>query len=249
MEETTTETSTQPAPQKTPTISLPAAIVTGAAILGIAIIFAFGSRGSNPVTTNQAGEKNQQPAPTEVPAEVATVTPSDYITPSAGAEVVIIEYSDSDCEYCLRFHTTMKAALAAYKGKVAWVYRFFPLQRHPNAYTEALSLSCVGELGGQNAFWTYLDTIMNVTLAPDAKSNEALVTYATNAGVNTALFKTCMKTPNTARVDADIAQAQAIGARGTPYSIAVNTKTGEQVIIPGAVSLESLKQTIDSLLK
>ena len=140
--------------------------------------------------------------------------------------------------------------MSYYKGKVAWVYRFFPLTSlHPNAYTEAISLNCVGELGGTDAFWKYMDTVIGVTLGADAKSNEALTTFATQSGVDGTLFKTCMNKKSDPRVDADIAEAQTIGARGTPYSVVVNQKTKKQAIIPGAAPLESVKQTIDSLLK
>lgn len=236
--------------KRTPiTISIPAAIITGAVIIGIAILVAL------PPALNK---KNQQPnpqkeqaadtTPTSVPAEVVTVRPTDHIRGDKNADIIIFEYSDSDCAYCQRFHPTMKTILSENKGSVAWVYRFFPLDMHQNAYTEAVALQCAGELGGATTFASYLDNVINVTLSADPKSNEALTLFAKQAGLDTTLFKKCLASDSTrARIDADIKEAGSIGAQGTPFSIAVNTKTGKQVVIAGAYPLEKVRSMIESI--
>ncbi len=234
--------------KKPMSISIPAAIVTGAAIIGLAIILSTGSK-TAPIEKQQGATQTGEQK--TVAADVATLRPQDFFTGGTNPAVVVIEYSDSDCPFCKQFHETMTSVVSEYKGKVAWAYRFLPLTTlHPNAYTEAVALNCVGELGGQESFWKYMDTVIGITLSPDAKSNESLVTFAVQAGVDKNLFSTCMTSEeSSARVDADIEEAKRIGARGTPFSIAVNTKTGKQVVIPGAVPLEYMKETIDSLLK
>jgi protein-disulfide isomerase len=236
--------------KKNATISIPAAIISGAVIIAIALIIVLGSNGSTP---KNAAPAAQQPAEvTEVPADVATVRPNDNVRGDLSkAEVAIIEYSDSDCPYCIKFHPTLQQIYSEYDGKVAWVYRYFPLTSlHPNAATEAVALECVAELGGNDAFNKYLDTIINVTLNPDPKSNEALTTYATAQGIDGDLFKTCIAGTNASdRVKADSDEAEKIGAQGTPFSIAVNLKTGKQIIIPGAYPYADVKADIDSLLK
>lgn len=246
-------TDEQPAmtPTKKPSITLPAAILSGAVIIALAIVFAFHSKGGAPTAPATAPTAAAPQGATTVPADVATLRSSDYIRGNKNADVLLIEYSDSDCPFCQKFHPTLQQIVSDYNGKVAWVYRFFPLASlHPNAYTEALALSCVGELGGNDTFWTYLDTLINVTLNPDPTSNEALTTFATKDGVDANLFKTCFASKDTSKaIDASIAEAQAIGARGTPFTIAVNQKTGKQAIIPGAYPIEYVKQQIDSLMK
>jgi protein-disulfide isomerase len=226
------------------TISIPAAIVTGAVIIGIALIIGMG-RGATTTTQQPTPDTN---TPTDAPASVATIRSGDLVRGDVtNADVAIIEYSDSDCTYCERFHPTLKQALSEDKNLV-WVYRFFPLTIHPNAYTEATALKCVADLGGNDTFWKYLDTIINVTLNPDPKSNEALTTYATADGVDAKLFKSCFANPATSKaIDADIAEAQSIGAQGTPYSIVVNLKTGKQTAIPGAYPIEDVRKAIESV--
>ena len=145
----------------------------------------------------------------------------------------------------------MKKIVADYKGKVAWTWRFLPLDSlHPNAYTEATALACVGQNGGSAAFNTYLDSVISITLKSDAKSNEMLTTLAQKAGVDAATFRKCMVgTTGTTRVDRDMSEASEIGAQGTPFSVVVNTKTGKQVVAPGAYNEAKMKMIIDSLLK
>jgi protein-disulfide isomerase len=229
-------------------MSIPAAIITAAVIIGIALIVSFGPR------KEVASEKTAPQAPeqevTSVPKEVATLRTDDYIQGNRNAEVLLIEYADSDCVYCQRFSPTIQQILKDYDGKVAWIYRHFPLTSiHPNAYTEALALECVGEIGGNEKFHSYLATLMNVTLSPDPKSNKALLTYASDIGINQAKLTACIEGEEASkRIDASINEAAKIGAKGTPFSILVNQKTGKQVIIPGAYPIEAVREMIDSIL-
>ncbi len=241
------ETNTQPTPKKA-TISLPAAILSGAVVIAIALIIILSPRTTTPTTAD-----TQEPQEvTSVPADVAVIRTNDRIHGDAtNAQVAIIEYSDSDCPFCAKIHPTLEQLVDNYNGKVAWVYRYFPLTSlHPNAATEAVALECVAELGGNAAFGPYLDQLINVTLNPDPKSNEALTTFATAHGIDAKLFKSCVAgTAASDRVKADSAEAQKIGAQGTPFSILVNLKTGKQIIVPGAYPYEDMKKDIDSLLK
>ena len=236
---------------KKPLIGIPAAIITGAVIIALSVIFTLGKQA--PTQVAKQGTPAQQPeTPTSIPSDIAQIRPNDYVRGNAQtAKIVLIEYADTDCVFCERYHPTLLQLSKEYGDKLAIVYRHFPLTMlHPNAYTEALALECVGKLGGADNFNKYLDTIIAVTLNADAKSNEQLTTYATAQGINAAQFKTCIADPATSqKIDASIAEAQKIGAQGTPFSVAVNVKTGKQVIIPGAYPYDDVKKDIDSLLK
>lgn len=88
------------------------------------------------------------------------VTETDHYFGSKDAEIVIIEYSDLECPYCARFHTTMHQVVEDYGGKVAWVYRHLPLESiHPNAYNKALAAECIASLGNNDKYWKYIDDI------------------------------------------------------------------------------------------
>ncbi len=100
-------------------------------------------------------------AKSQVNIAIDPVTETDHYFGSKDAEIVIIEYSDLECPYCARFHTTMHQVVEDYDGKVAWVYRHLPLESiiHPNAYNKALAAECVAGLGNNDKYWKYIDNI------------------------------------------------------------------------------------------
>lgn len=88
------------------------------------------------------------------------VDDTDHIIGSKDAEIIIIEYSDTECPFCKRFHDVMHQTIDAYNGKVAWVYRHFPLTSiHPLAESGAIATECAATLGGNDMFWKYLDAL------------------------------------------------------------------------------------------
>lgn len=233
-------------PKKMIAISTPAAIVTAGVIIALALML------SGKVAPGET-KNNQQPGsnvPEQVaPTEKVSIRPTDHVRGDlTKAEVVIVEYSDSDCPYCQRFHVTMKEALKKNGTKVAWIYRHFPLDMHPNAINESIAMECVASRGGNESFWNYLDQLVDITITPD-KSASILTSMATAVGVDAKAFTACTSNPDIKTiVDNQTKEAESLGARGTPYSIAFN-KSGTQVVIPGAVPFEELQKTINDLLK
>ena len=72
---------------------------------------------------------------------------------------------------------------------------------------------------------------------------------ATSLGIGAAAFENCTSSAAIkAVVQAQSLEDPALGAKGTPYSVAFN-KAGKQIVIPGAVPIEELTKTIDGLLK
>jgi len=91
---------------------------------------------------------------------LAPVTDQDWLFGDKNAALTIVEYSDIDCPFCKRFHTTMQQVISDYKGQVNWVYRHFPLTSlHPDAMLKANAVECVGEIGGNDKFLQYLDKL------------------------------------------------------------------------------------------
>lgn len=89
------------------------------------------------------------------------VTQADHVRGEFNAPLTFVEYSDTECPFCKRFHETMQNVIKEYPGKVRWIYRHFPLvQLHPKAPKEAQATECAGE---QGRFWEYLDRLFEVT--------------------------------------------------------------------------------------
>jgi protein-disulfide isomerase len=133
-------------------------------------------------------------------------------------------------------------------GKVAWVYRQFPLvQLHPNAPRISEAALCVGEIGGNDAFWKFSDSIFNERGVNEPTTMTRLPEFAQAAGVNTAEFNSCLESGrNKAKVDASVQEGIAAGAQGTPYSVIM--VGDQQAVINGAQPYPVVKQIIENLI-
>ncbi len=199
-----------------------------------------------PVATPPAAQP-----PTQEAKDVPKVSKDDHVRGDRNAKIALIEYSDMECPFCKRFHPTAQQVLDAYKGKVMWVYRHYPLAFHANAQKEAEAVECANELGGSDAFWKYLDTVYERTTSNGTGfALDKLVPLAVELGLNEAKFKECLDSGKYAtHVKADMDGGTKAGVTGTPGNILLDTKTGKTRLIPGAVPFETMKSAIDEMLK
>ena len=248
------------------------AILLGSFVVAFAILFSSGvisfnktPSGQTTITFNQPGKQLAgNAAPPSVPSQpsqagevagaAANVDPlkdTDHIRGDRNSRVLLIEYSDLECPFCKQFHPTAEQVVKDYNGQVAWVYRHFPLdQLHSKADKEAEAVECANELGGSDAFWALTDKIYEVTPANNGLDPEQLPVLAEGVGLNKDAFKTCLDSGKfAALVEEDYQSGIKAGINGTPGNILLDTKSGKTVSIPGAVPIESLKSSIDTLLK
>lgn len=224
-------------------LSAPVAILIAGVIIAGAIVFTNGG-GSNSGNVATGGA-----AATSVPD--IKLSKSDHIFGSPDADIIIFEYSDTECPFCKRFHETMTEVMDTYgaNGKVAWVYRHFPLvQIHSKAPKEAEATECAAELGGNDGFWNYLNTLMEVTPSNNGLDLAILPDIAEQVGLDRGKFQACLDSGKYASiVDDQYNQGIKDGARGTPHSIAV-VKDGENFIISGAQPFINVQSTIEAAL-
>lgn len=207
-----------------------------------------------PPTVVQAPPPAGGPSPVEEPQEqVGSFRPvdneKDHIRGEKNAAVTIIEWSDTECPFCKRFHPTVQEMLDTYKGKVRWVYRHFPLrQLHSRAVKEAEATECAYEQGGNDAFWKYVDRIYAITPSNDGLDPAELPKIATSIGLNKKKFETCLSSGRYAsKVQEDENDAVSAGGRGTPYSVII---VGDQKIpVSGAVPVAELKQMLSQVVQ
>lgn len=197
-----------------------------------------------------AGAVVDNTAKTATVEDVPELTDKDHVRGDRNSRIALIEYSDLECPFCQRFHPTAQQAVDEYPGQVKWVYRHFPLSFHANAQKEAEASECAGELGGNEAFWTYIDKIFERTTANGTGFPlENLVPLAGEIGLNTAKFTECLDSDRYAQYIQDqMAGGSRAGVTGTPGNILLDTQTGKTQALPGAVPYDQLKQAIDQLL-
>jgi len=245
-------------PRQNSLLTLPGAIIVAGTIIAIAIIWTQKPIIQNPdanlaaAVPNQAGQLN-----------IATITNEDHILGDPNAPIKIVEYSDASCPFCKMFHPTMKQIIEEYgpEGKVAWVYRHFPLDKpdpqgrvlHPNAGYEAQAMECAAEIGGNEKFWAFTNRLYEVTPAVTAQTpaglpREEIPKIAQYAGLDVNSFNECLSSGRyKAAVDADYIDGLNAGIQGTPFSVII-TPTGTKIPITGAQPYANVKASIDAIL-
>ncbi len=226
-------------------LAVPVAIVLAGVLIAGAVFF------RNPNQANVAEEKPGAAARQDGDLKaMKPINKEDHIRGNPDAPVKIVEYSDFECPFCKRFHNTMQQVMDEYgkSGKVAWVYRHFPLdQLHPvKARTEAVATECAAELGGNDAFWKYADRFFELTPSNNQTDiDTVLPQIAREIGLDEAKFRACLASGKyDEHIQSDLDDAVATGGRGTPWSIVVG-KNGKQYELSGAQPVEAIKQIIN----
>lgn len=211
--------------------TIPIAIAVGGTIVALAVYISI------PKVPSIGGNGN--------PALVRPVGASDHIFGNPTAPVTIVEYADFDCEYCKEFDETLHQIIAneGVEGKVAWVFRQFPLiEIHPNAMRHAEVAECIAQTAGNDAFWRF-KTVLFKNQPIDPSQYGA---YAVEAGVSSDSFANCFAhAPTTvgARIQNDRQNALDIGALGTPYSL-ILVAGKAPVVLNGGYSYDAVRQLI-----
>jgi protein-disulfide isomerase len=244
---------------------LPAAIVLAGFFIGLGI-YMTGPKGEGTNTTKKA----------EI--VLKAIDKTDNLTGDPDAPIKIVEFSDTECPFCKRFHTTMHGIMDTYgkDGKVAWVYRHFPLDSlHKKARKEAEAAECANELGGNTAFWSVLDAIYTNTNSNDSLDQNKLPEFAKTAGLDFTKFNECLSSGRMAKqVEAEYQDGLKAGVRGTPHSIIVLNKNlkssveaklntliqnnglsqniiiaDKKIVLNGALPLELIKSILDIIIE
>jgi protein-disulfide isomerase len=234
----------EPNTQQESSAAIPLAIVIGFAMIAVAIFFTSGKNEAEPVA-NAPADTSAAPANT-----IRAVSEDDYILGNPNAPIVMIEYSDYDCPFCKQYHQTMHQIMDEYgvTGRIAWVYRQFPLaELHPNSPRISEAALCVGDIAGNDAFWTFTDLVFEERDLNEPTNVTKLTDYADQSGVDTALYAACMNEGRMEQaVEYSIRDGYDAGARGTPYTILL--VGNQQAVINGAQPYTVVKGIVENLI-
>lgn len=224
------------------TLTTPVAILLGAVIIAFGLVgYGFASNGGN--STPLALFKGR------------AIDATDYIEGKTNSKVIVVEYSDPECPFCVQVSGTMKQLRADYGSKVAFAYRYFPLtQIHPHSFDESRAIACAGKIGGTQKFYEYIDALYGYKLSKQTTelASTGKEDFAKAVSLDIPSFTTCMKDNQTAQtVTNSIADGSAAGVQGTPSTfILVKTRKGyEQVsMVDGARPIDYFKTAIEEAL-
>jgi protein-disulfide isomerase len=153
------------------------------------------------------------------------------------AKVTIVEFSDFQCPFCGRVEPTVTKILEAYPKDVRVAFKQLPLPFHNNAHAAAEAALAAK---AQGKFWEMHAKMFGNQQALDRPSLEK---YAQEIGLDVGKFKSDLDSGKwKQKVDAELAEGNKIGARGTP-SFFINGKP-----FVGAQPFEAFKAKVDSEL-
>lgn len=181
-------------------------------------------------------------------ARLRPIDPSeDFLRGAADAEFSMIEYSDFECPFCKRFHTTA-AAFADSNPSLNWAHRHFPLRSHdPQSTMAAVGAECVGNLLNADAYWQYTDAYYSGTRSGGrGVEGRSVLDMMTAVGVEAQAAARCLEDPNMiARVQAMSDEGQSAGVTGTPGIFIRHNPSGQVMRVPGAVPLPQLQSSFN----
>jgi protein-disulfide isomerase len=153
------------------------------------------------------------------------------------APIKVIEFTDYQCPFCKKARPNIQQVIDAYKDKVVYVLRDFPLSFHKFAKSAANAAQCAGEQGKyfefSNKIWDNQQDLTEATFK----------NYATTLGLDMAKFSACSTSNKYFKeIDKDQADGAAAGVTGTPAYF-INGK-----FLSGAQPFEAFKQIIDEEL-
>lgn len=214
-------------------------IRTGIVLVAILVTIGLAVNASRQAR-KQALQDAVEGIPSELPTEVlTTLRADDHIIGSPDAPVVIVEFSDLECPFCMKAHPILKSTIKKFDGKVAWVYRHYPLPNHKGAAPKALVTECVAQVAGNEGFWKAIDGYMSGLETKDILKKLDLTTED---------LADCVVDPKTEqRVQEDITLATKAKTTGTPNFVIMGPN-GVQIQLPGQPKAETLEVIITQLL-
>jgi len=173
----------------------------------------------------------QQPPQPSVPQIFTVSFDDDPVKGNPDAPVTVVEFSDFQCPFCSRFfEQTLPLIKENYidTGKIKFVYKDLPLDKHSNAMSAHIAAGCADE---QGKFWEYHDVLFQKQAEwhriASSDLDIALSQFAVDLGMQAAIFESCMESQDIAdEVNQDILEAARYGATGTPAFFIGNEKVG-----------------------
>jgi protein-disulfide isomerase len=154
------------------------------------------------------------------------------------AVVHIVEFADFQCQACAQAEPVIAQVMKEYPGKVRFYYRHFPLLGMDEDAVPAAEASMAADEQGK--FWPMHDKLLANQRAlkrPDVER------YAAELGLDLAAFKSALDThKNLARIQADMAAAEAVGVPFAPVFFINGRPLG------GAQEFSEWKRIIDDEL-
>jgi protein-disulfide isomerase len=169
-------------------------------------------------------------------------TPSERQKGDPQAKVVIVEFSDFQCPTCAIVQPAIHQYLDTYKGKVRFIYKYFPLVKpHPNAMPAAHAAECASE---QKQFWPYHDKLFEkqAQWSKLANATTSFMAIGDELKLDMERFRACFDDPKRRwSIEADMKEARDRQVRATPtFFLGDERLVGHNFMTEGARTIEKV---------
>jgi protein-disulfide isomerase len=161
--------------------------------------------------------------PTPAVFDFETGTDNVFALGDPDAPVTVVEFTDYQCPYCLRYtQETWPALKERYvdTGRVYYVFKDFPLTSiHPEAPKAHEAAHCAADLGGNQVYWEMHDKLFEgqEEWAGNVQYVAVFKRYAGELGLDQAAFDACLDSgKSAAAVQANQDEGLGLGVNGTP---------------------------------
>lgn len=166
------------------------------------------------------------------------VTSSDPMWGTRNAPVTLVVFTDLQCRFCGKLNETLAEVKKKYGPRTLRVImKHNPLTMHKEARSASTAAETVFKLGGSSAFYAFVDqAFANQQALTDANFG----IWSKAAGVDLKQVTPDMVKAASKKVDADLAEGQAMNVTGTPATF-VNG-----VLVSGSQGVEKFVEVIDA---
>ena len=182
--------------------------------------------------------QSSQLANNSTAATGSVATLDDPYAGGINANIVIVEFTDFKCPYCLQAFPVIQEVISTYGDKIKFIFRDFPdVGKYPEAQKAAEAANCAFDQG------KFMEMHNKLFINQDNQSVPALKRYASELGLDAEKFNTCLDS-NKYRDEVlqDLNAGLAAGVGGTPTFFINDNK------VEGVIPLETFKQIVDQLL-
>ncbi len=157
---------------------------------------------------------------------------------TAAAPITMVEFSEFQCPFCKRAQENLKKLRQQYQGRLHFAFKHLPLEFHPQALPAAKAAQAAHK---QGKFWEYSDILWE---NQNRLGEKLFVQAARDTGLDMDTFNKDRASQAIERqINADLADAGALGARGTPFFI-INGQA-----LSGALPYEEFSAAVEDALR
>jgi protein-disulfide isomerase len=197
-----------------------------------------GSTEADAVAEAKASKLGHPPETKLLDDPVAIPTLGSPTMGPANARVVLVEFSDFQCPYCVKAVAKINDILKAYPNDVRLIFKQFPLESHPQA---AISAAAALAAHNQGKFWQMHDILFaNRTQL----SRQNILGWAAKIGLDMKRFNADLVSEATKKaIIKDTQDGDKAGVEGTPTVFIDGQRYN------GELALDAIRPVIDGELK